>query len=207
MNTRFFLTTILFLTLALPLRVDAGDDKSFLPLEIGTRWIFEGDGEAEMIYIRDATVIGQTNALRVLWVVNNPKLKINNVVKQVEYWKSERDGVVILGRRGNGFEVIFQDPYYFIRYEKGAKWQGAVDVGDNRKIILNYMNQGMQEVKTPLGNFNALKIRLNIADKTIFDRYYAPGLGIVQYTTYIKSPEGAVIRDDHKVLVAYKKPK
>ena len=165
MKTRFFLVAVLFSALAFPAYADAGDDKPFLPLEVGARWVFQGDGAAEMIHIRDAVVIGQTNALRVVWYVNNPKLKIKNAPKQAEYWKQARDGVVILGRLGNGFEVMFQNPYYFLRYEEGEKWQGTIDMSNNQKIVLHYVNQGMHQVKTPAGDFNALKIRLSIGDR------------------------------------------
>jgi hypothetical protein len=165
---------------------------SFIPSSVGTEWIFEGDGEVEKIKIEESTIVEKENCLRVEWWAGNYN-------KQTEYWKYVDDGILLLGRRASGFDKIFDKPYYFIKYKKGEKWTGEINLS-TRQVVLNYSNEGEELVKTKLGDFKAVKIRIEYKN-TINDRWFAPEVGIVKYASFRKISEDNIIKTSEKILV------
>jgi hypothetical protein len=176
---------------------------TFFPADVGTEWIFEGDGEIERITIEESTVVARENCLKVEWWLENKELNLKNYNKQTEYWKFAEDGVILLGRRASGFEKVFAKPFYFVKYNKGEKWTGEINLG-LRKVQLDYSNEGEELVDTKMGTYKGLRIRL-VVDDVIMDRWFSPEIGILKYVSYTKNHKGELIQTSEKVLAAYNK--
>lgn len=166
------------------------------PFKVGTVWCFEGKGEIVKIKIEEQTVIAKENCLRVEWFVDNEALNIQNYNKQTEYWKLDKNGIMLIGRRASGFEKVFAKPCYFIKYKVGEKWIGEINLGV-RKIKLNYSNEGEEIVETPLGKFKAYKIRLAVGNSVV-DRWFSPEVGILKYVSYAKNFTGKLVERSSK---------
>lgn len=175
-------------------------EKDYLPIEVGTVWVFKEKNETEEIKIAAQEKIWERLVYRVEWFSGDYN-------KQTEYWQKTDKGVILIGRRAMGFEKIFAKPFYFLKYplSKGNKWKGIINLG-SRKVELNYTVGDEEVIKTEIGDFRSVKIILDTG-RSVFERWYSPGYGIIKYASYQKSPNGDLALQREMVVIKINKPK
>jgi hypothetical protein len=176
--------------------------KSYLPLNVGAKWIYESKDEVETVCVEEFTEVAKEKAYRIEWYSKKRGADGKGYNIKTEYWVNTKDGVKLLGRRSHGFEKVLAKPFYFIKYPVKDKdtWEGEINLG-YRKAIFKYSNENSEKLDTKIGKISAVRIRHSVFSN-IIDTWYSPGIGIIKIS-YYKKIDGKLIETNSKIIRSY----
>jgi len=199
---------ILFLSVAVLVisgssAVLAMEKQSYLPLEVGTEWIYENNDEVETVRVEEFTEIAKEKAYRLEWYVKKKGTAGRGYNIRTEYWGNTKKGVKLLGRRSHGFEKVFAKPFFIIKYpvKKNDKWEGEINLG-HRKAVFKYTHEGAEKIITGVGRLTATRVRHSVFNNVI-DTWYSQGIGIVKISNYQKT-DGKLVEKNTRNIQSYK---
>lgn len=149
-------------------------DDRFYDFKVGTRWVFDAYFDGAKREARFTVAERQQGRALVEYDIFNPP-DPGATASMDKVWYLE-DGYVLWGSQ-DGDRTTPWWRVFKVGSEEADTWDGP---GGKGKAV----NLGVKEIVVPAGHFpDALHIRLDDADGKTHDFYYAPGVGLVKWTT------------------------
>ncbi len=173
----------LALVIAIPAVATDTGSQDWLPLEIGSSWVYQDEaGERLTIRVQGRADGAQGEALgecyRVTW---NDELL--GPAYQAEVWCREGGEVRLAGKELSGSALPMAGAAVLLRepLAPGAEWDSTFSLG-GEELVARGVVVGRESVSTPSGDYDAMHVRIEQPSGDV-DRWYARGVGIVQEET------------------------
>jgi hypothetical protein len=153
--------------------------EAYHPARVGLSWTYANGETQTFSGTRDLN--GEEVLVLTRFFAGNPVSE--------DYLSYTAEGVRSHGTAAGGQLILFEPPllvYPAGSLEVGQTWRSHTSLGD-LEITLTAEVLGLVGVETPLGRFNALRIRqhtlTDTGGQTLLDLYFVPSVGIVRFVT------------------------